>query len=78
MVELATSTPLQDHCIAQAPFQAISSLLTSVPNLRLHHTSSFLSFVLGKEGRDTVRRLGYESYDWEEALVTLLTMGDLV
>ncbi|EFX67109.1 hypothetical protein DAPPUDRAFT_64161 [Daphnia pulex] len=30
MVELATSTPLQDHCIAQAPFQVISSLLSTV------------------------------------------------
>lgn len=35
MVELATSTPLQDHCIAQAPFQVISSLLSTV-NVRHH------------------------------------------
>jgi len=30
MVELATTTPLQDNGIAQAPFQLISSLLATV------------------------------------------------
>jgi hypothetical protein len=38
MVELATSTPLQDHCIAQAPFQVISSLLSTVSVSATAHT----------------------------------------
>ena len=33
MVELATTTPLQDNGIAQAPFQLISSLLATVKSL---------------------------------------------
>ncbi|KZS18373.1 C-Maf-inducing protein [Daphnia magna] len=37
MVELATSTPLQDHCIAQAPFQVISSLLSTVSEEKSQH-----------------------------------------
>jgi len=38
MVDLATSTPLQDHCIAQAPFQVISSLLSMEKQWALPHT----------------------------------------
>ena len=56
MVDLATSTPLQDHCIAQAPFQVISSLLSVV----IHDGVIFGSF----SGHFSVISQSYLDHFW--------------
>lgn len=74
MVELATSTPLQDHCIAQAPFQAISSLLSSVIIFPLLYTgiASHYKILLKLKIQDDVDKnlLGSQSV-LEDLLLTL-------